>query len=101
MCPADEAASRAPGAVVECTATYTTTQADVIAAKVTNTAIASGTPVTGGDPVPSDPSTVSVSVKPGAGLAHTGGELVMPLTAGAVLLLAGGVLLLMRRRKMA
>lgn len=49
----------AVGAAETCTATYTVTQADVDAGGITNTATANGTPP-GGDPVPSDPSTVTV-----------------------------------------
>jgi uncharacterized repeat protein (TIGR01451 family) len=72
VCPA-EPASLAPGASVTCDATYTATQADVDAAVVNNTAIASGTPPTG-DPVSSDPSdesTPSVPADPALTIAKT------------------------------
>lgn len=45
-----------PGASVDCTATYTTTQADVDRGSLRNEATATGTPPGGADPVTSDPS---------------------------------------------
>ncbi|NYE95987.1 putative repeat protein (TIGR01451 family) [Psychromicrobium silvestre] len=57
-CPAG-ATSLAPGAQVNCTATYTVTQADVDAGRVDNTAVAHGTPPTGAV-VDSPPSSASV-----------------------------------------
>ncbi|MFS1302356.1 beta strand repeat-containing protein [Streptosporangium longisporum] len=58
----------APQATTTCTSTYVTTQADVDAGAVTNTATAFGTPPTG-PAVASDPSTVTVTATPAAGLA--------------------------------
>lgn len=58
-CPADSA-TMAPAAQVTCTATYTLTQADVDAGKITNTATVGGTTPDGGTTPPSDPSTVTV-----------------------------------------
>ncbi|WP_282846791.1 DUF7507 domain-containing protein [Microbacterium oxydans] len=57
-CPAG-AASVLPGQIVTCTAEYRTTQADVDAGLLTNTATATGTPPSGQPPV-SPPSTVEV-----------------------------------------
>ncbi|UPL15698.1 DUF7507 domain-containing protein [Microbacterium galbinum] len=94
------AASLAPGASVDCTATYRTTEADVTAGAVTNTAVASGTPITGGDPVPSNSSTIRVTLTPGPNLAVTGGEIATGVVGMALLLLiGGGVLMAVRRRR--
>ncbi|MEU8386364.1 hypothetical protein, partial [Streptosporangium sp. NPDC048865] len=57
----------APGASTTCTSTYETTQADVDAGSVVNTAVASGTPPTG-PAVDSDPSTVTVTIAAAPGL---------------------------------
>ncbi len=65
-CPAG-AASLAPGAQVTCTASYTLTQADVDAGRLTNTATATGTPPSGEPPV-SPPSTVELPGDPEPGL---------------------------------
>ncbi|WP_420367201.1 DUF7507 domain-containing protein [Curtobacterium sp. L1-20] len=58
-CPANSA-TMAPAAQITCTATYTVTQADVDAGKITNTATVGGTTPDGGNTPPSDPSTVTV-----------------------------------------
>ncbi|WP_420367184.1 DUF7507 domain-containing protein [Curtobacterium sp. L1-20] len=67
-CPA-ESATMAPAAVVTCTATYTLTQADVDAGKVTNTATVGGKTPDGGNTPPSPPSTVTVPNTPHPALA--------------------------------
>ncbi|WP_292786524.1 MULTISPECIES: DUF7507 domain-containing protein [unclassified Microbacterium] len=59
VCP-EEASSMLPGQTVTCSATYTTTQADVDSGALTNTATATGTPPGGGEPPVSPPSTVRV-----------------------------------------
>lgn len=84
-CPA-AAASLAPAQSVTCTAGYVATQADVDARGITNTAVATGTPVVGAG-VTSNPSSAEVSVF----------VVTLPLTGGTsteqVLLLGGsGVL---------
>ncbi|MEU9833633.1 hypothetical protein AB0D67_19110 [Streptosporangium sp. NPDC048047] len=51
-----------PGASTTCVGTYTVTQADIDAGSIVNTAVASGTPPEG-EPITSDPSTVTVDVR--------------------------------------
>ncbi len=65
MCPVT---MLAPGQSTTCTGTYTTTQADVDAGSVVDTATASGTPPTG-PAVTSNPSTATVTASPAPGLA--------------------------------
>ena len=57
-CPGGNLASLAPGATVTCTATYTTTQADVDAGSITNIGTATGTPPSG--PPVTNTSTVTI-----------------------------------------
>lgn len=64
----------AVGADESCTATYTTTQADVDnGGKLTNTASGEGTPPGSDTPTPSDPSTIEIPVdhKPGLSMVKT------------------------------
>ncbi|MCM3658454.1 hypothetical protein M3147_14450 [Agromyces mediolanus] len=61
-CP-DEAAALTPGAQIECTASYTVTQADVDRGTIDNTATATGTAPTGGE-VTTSPSEVRIPQDP-------------------------------------
>ncbi|GAB2654573.1 hypothetical protein GCM10027068_38280 [Prescottella soli] len=65
-CP-DKSKPLAPNASVECTATYTLTQADVDRGTLDNTATATGTPPTG-EPVTSKPDDVNLSGNKNPGL---------------------------------
>ena len=58
----------APGVSETCTATYSTTQANVDAGSVTNTATAQGTPPGSTTPLSSDPSSVTIKAPPGQGI---------------------------------
>jgi uncharacterized repeat protein (TIGR01451 family) len=58
----------APGVSETCTATYSTTQANVDAGSVTNTATAQGTPPGSTTPLSSDPSSVTITAPPGQGI---------------------------------
>lgn len=50
-----------PGASETCTATYTTTQADLNSGKITNTAVVRGTPPASSTPITSPPSSATVN----------------------------------------
>jgi uncharacterized repeat protein (TIGR01451 family) len=67
-CPS---ASLAPAASETCTATYTTTQADVDAGSISNTGTATGTPLTGPAVTATSSLTISASDSPALTLAKT------------------------------
>jgi uncharacterized repeat protein (TIGR01451 family) len=58
------AGTLSPGETVSCTAPYSTTQADVDAGKVDNTATASGTPPSGPNVTDTDPETITSTAVP-------------------------------------
>jgi uncharacterized repeat protein (TIGR01451 family) len=58
----------APGVSETCTATYSTTEANVDAGSVTNTATAQGTPPGSTRPRSSDPASVTITAPPGQGI---------------------------------
>jgi uncharacterized repeat protein (TIGR01451 family) len=107
-CPLS-AATLLPGATVTCTATYITTDDDMLTGTITNTAIATGTPATGGDPVSTDPSTALVDAitpappappePPIEPLAFTGGPVSTSLFVLALGLVGGGLILQRRWRR--
>jgi uncharacterized repeat protein (TIGR01451 family) len=63
--------SLAPGASETCTATYTTTQADVDAGAITNTGTATGTPPTGPAVTASSSVTIPATLSPAISLAKS------------------------------
>ena len=98
-CPAD-ISTLAPGATVDCTATYVTTAADVTAGAISNSAVVAGDPPFGGGRIPSDPSTAVVTLKPGpSGLAFTGASVETPIGIALILLLGGAALFTITRRR--
>ncbi|MEU7788975.1 CshA/CshB family fibrillar adhesin-related protein [Amycolatopsis sp. NPDC049159] len=68
VCPAG---ALAPGQHVTCTATYRVTQSDVDAGRIDNTAVAAGTPPSGGPPVESAPASAAVRITAAAALTIT------------------------------
>jgi hypothetical protein len=78
-----------PGQVATATATYTVTQADVDARRISDTATASGTPPGTTTPITSAPSTATVTAPPAPALrvvksATSGGQPVTALRSGEV-----------------
>ena len=61
----------APGASEDCTATYTTTQADVDAGSINNTGTVVGTPPTGPTVTDSSPLSIPATETPSIGLVKT------------------------------
>lgn len=91
----------APGASVSCTASYMTTDADVAAGRVANTATASAS-APDGEVVVSDPATAELRINPvAAALASTGAALMWPLAITGVGLLLLGTAIFTVRRTMA
>ena len=99
QCPSG-ASSLAPGAAVDCTATYTVTGSDLRLPSFDDTAVATGTAASA--PVASNSDTVKVEIDapatPAFGLADTGSALVAPASAAGGIALLGVAIVLMRRR---
>ena len=63
-CEPAQRSSLVPGATMECTAGYTTTQADLDAGSITNTGTVTGTPPTGADVTATDTAVVTATQTP-------------------------------------
>jgi large repetitive protein len=70
-CTPAQGSSLAPGDTMQCTATYTVTQADVDAGQIDNTGVASGTPPTGPDVSDDDSLSEPIAQDPAINIAKT------------------------------